>query len=134
MSESDMRSKVTKALRHLDAIAVENSVGPGTPDVQYIEGWIELKWLRELPKRPDTIVTIDHYTPQQKIFAIRRRKKGGRCFMLIQCKREWLLLDGVVAGELINNTTWQELKDGSIHVFTKGMDWAILSDLITKGP
>lgn len=100
---------MVKALRSLDAIAVENPALPGTPDVNYIEGWVELKWLRSWPKQPGTLVKFDHFTVQQRVWHIRRRRAGGRTWMLIQCKREWILLDGAVAALNVNLSTRTEL-------------------------
>jgi len=91
LSERDMRGKVTKYLQELDAIAVENPAYPGTPDVNFIEGWFELKWLRDWPKGEDTVVKFSHYTPQQKVWMKRRHTKGGRVALLVQCKREWFM-------------------------------------------
>ena len=54
-----MRGRLTKALRSLHAVAVENPVHPGTPDINYSEGWIEAKWLRAWPRKPETVVTVD---------------------------------------------------------------------------
>jgi hypothetical protein len=97
MSERDMRGRVVKALRELDAIPVENPVLPGTPDVNYIEGWIELKWLRRWPSRIETRIRIKHFSAEQRIRHLQRRRAGGQSWFLLQCRREWLLLDGAVA-------------------------------------
>lgn len=55
---------------------VENSVGPGTPDVNYCydgkEGWIELKCLG-----------VMHIRKAQHIWLARRAKALGRCVLLI---------------------------------------------------
>jgi len=111
MSESDMRGKVIEVLRPLDAISVENRyVGPGTPDVNYIEGWIELKWLRAWPKRPGTPVKLDHdLEPQQRAWLRRRRRRGGAAWVMLQCRKEWLLWHGEVAAEIIGTATREEL-------------------------
>lgn len=93
MSESDMRSKVIRLLKPLDAVAVENRVGPGTPDVNFIGGWVELKWWRSMPAKPDTPATLDHYTKIQKLWLKRRQLKGEKTWVLAQCKREWWLFD-----------------------------------------
>ena len=103
MSESDMRSRVIKMLTPLHAIAVENPVLPGTPDVNFVEGWLELKWIRNWPVGEDTPVKVDHYTPQQKVFMRKRHERGGNVGLLIQCKREWFFFrypDALKVGEL----------------------------------
>ena len=69
MAEHDQRSTVTKLLKKWDAVAVENPVHPGTPDVNCILGWIELKWLRAWPVRADTVVKIEHFTRQQRVWS-----------------------------------------------------------------
>jgi len=80
-----------------EADRVENPVSPGTPDVYFTltcngrMGWIELKHLHEWPKRPDTIVKIDHYTPQQKSFIRRHGERGALVCLLIQIKKDYFL-------------------------------------------
>ena len=111
MSESDMRGKVVRALRSLDAVSVENKVYPGTPDVNYIGGWVELKWLRSWPRNADTDpVKIKHFTPQQRVWLKRRWRRGGRAFLLLQAGgRDWLLFDGVTAAQIVGRVTRPEL-------------------------
>lgn len=122
MAELDsMKPRVIKALKKLDAVSVENSVGAGTPDVNYIEGWIELKWLRCWPARENTIVKIEHYKPAQKIFAVRRRKKGGQCWLLLLVRGQWLLFDGAVAALKINKATARELFECAHRVWPDGL-------------
>lgn len=91
MSEGTMRGNVIRRLKPVDAVAVENPVYPGTPDVNYIDGWLELKWLRRWPKKEETIVRLEHYTPQQRLWLRRRTLRGGRAFLLLQVGKEWLL-------------------------------------------
>ena len=110
MSEHDMRGKLIEVLRPLDAVSVENRCGPGTPDVNYIGGWMELKWLRAWPKRPETPVKLDHdLEPQQRAWLRRRRNRGGAAWVMLQCRREWLLWYGEVAAEIIGTATREEL-------------------------
>ena len=120
MSESDMRAKVIVALRSLDAVAVENPAYPGTPDVNYVEGWIELKWLRKWPVNGG-IVKIEHFSPQQKVWLVKRWSKGGNVFLLLQCKREWLLFDGLTAAQIVGNATREELFKRAVWSSTKGL-------------
>lgn len=86
------------AQRHEDALAV------GIPDVSYgankVQGWIELKCLDSWPKRPDTIVRIEHYTPDQKAWLWLRGNAGGRCWLLLKVERTWLLFSHVQARQV----------------------------------
>jgi hypothetical protein len=123
MSETDMRKNLCNDLRALDAQAMENRVGPGTPDVAFIGGWIECKWLRAWPKRPTTVVTLDHpITKSQKVWIRRHVRRGGRAWVLLQCRREWLLFAGDVACDFLGSLTRAELYRRAYHVWRKGLD------------
>jgi hypothetical protein len=127
-----MRARVTKALRPLDAIAVENPARPGTPDVNFVEGWVELKWVRAWPKNETTIVPFKHFTPQQRVFHIRRRQAGGISWVLIQCRREWILLAGEVAALVVGQSTRQELFDHAHRTWTNGLVQKELVECISQ--
>lgn len=104
-----MSRVVMDALRPLHAVRVENRVGPGTPDLNYLGGWIELK---ELPSWPtgEWKVRIPHFTPEQKLWLRARVRSGGKAHLLLKVGAEWLLFDGVVAGESIGECTADELR------------------------
>lgn len=119
-----------KALRPLNAVAVENPACPGTPDVNYIEGWIELKWLRHWPVRPETIVRIPHFTSQQRIWHFRRRRAGGQSWFLLQVRKEWLLIDGAVAALTVNKSTRIELLHNTSAYWSDGLPESDLVDLL----
>ena len=109
MSESAMRGKVVKALKGLDGFAVENPCLPGTPDLNYIDGWIELKWLPRWPVHERSKVAVPHFTPQQRLFLRERWRKGGAVFLLLQVRAEWLLFTGPVAAEHLGHVNRREL-------------------------
>ena len=96
--ENRMRTQVTGLLRNLDAIAVENPVGPGTPDVNCVLGWIELKSI-DRPKKEGTPVdgNLEHFTQQQRNFLKRRWRSGGGAWLLVKMGRDWLIFDGLTA-------------------------------------
>jgi hypothetical protein len=125
-SEGTMRSQVVRALRPLHAFPVENSILPGTPDVNYIHGWIELKYLKRWPANTDAIIKIPHYTPPQKIFAQQRVRAGGTCWFLLCVERDWILLDGVAAANLINRSTRDQLVAASWGYWFNGLKEAEL--------
>ena len=132
MSESGMRYHVNKGLRKLDALAVENPTRPGTPDINYVEGWIELKELREWPAQADSNpVEIRHFSLQQRIWLQRRRRFGGNAFFLLKVGREWLLFDGAVAAEHIGKRTRPELLQLAIMYWPSGINFEELIVCLT---
>lgn len=121
-SEGKDRKDVVRALRELHAFPVENPVFPGTPDIAYIGGWIELKKLDEWPVRPTTKVRLNHYTVQQKAWARMHHHRGGQCYWLLRVQRDWLLLHGAVAAEVVGTLTREELIGRSILYMSEGFD------------
>ena len=109
MSEQTMRQRVVKALKCLDAWSVENPCRPGTPDVNYIEGWIELKHAEKWPARAATPLRLGHFTPQQRLHLRRRWHLGGNAYLLLQVDQDWLLFDGETAAEFVGLQPRQEL-------------------------
>ncbi|RPJ39971.1 MAG: hypothetical protein EHM35_00875 [Planctomycetaceae bacterium] len=109
-----MRQRIVKLLTEagLDAGSVENPAGPGTPDVQYVGGWVELKWIEDWPKRATTPVVIEHFTPQQKVWAIRRARVDpcGIWLVLEVAKaQQWLLFRGKDVAEIGRSLTRDDL-------------------------
>lgn len=109
MSEKVMRGWVVKYLMPLNAVAVENPALPGTPDVNTVLGWIELKHISRPPVRPTTVVRLPHYTQMQRLWAMQRIRAGGMCLLLLQVGSMHILLDGLVAAIHLNHATLEEL-------------------------
>lgn len=99
MSEKNMWRTVRSRLKGWDPVRVENPAHPGTPDVNHIHGWLELKWAARWPARPDTVFSLDHYTQQQRTWAERRSRAGGRVLLLLKVGTDWLLYDGAEAAK-----------------------------------
>lgn len=111
-----MRRKVVRALRDadLDAVAVENPAHPGTPDVNYAGGWIELKYLPAWPAKGG-VVRIRHFSKQQRIWLERRRDAGGAAYLLLQVGTDWLLLDGRDAARYVGRVGRKKLLNLALH-------------------
>ena len=125
-SESKDRKDVVRALKSLHAFPVENPVYPGTPDISFIGGWIEMKKLDAWPVRPTTKVRLDHYTLQQRAWARIHHHRGGQSYWLLRVQREWLLLHGAVAAEVVGTLTQAELKGRAILYMSDGFDGDLL--------
>jgi hypothetical protein len=109
MSEASMWKRVKRALTGCDAIRIENRCELGTPDCNIATGaWVELK-IADAPKRGG-ILTINHYSTEQRVWAVRRAHAGGKTFVLIKISNLWILLKGEVAAKYLNYTTIEELK------------------------
>lgn len=109
--ESSLRSAVIEALIHLDAVAVENPALPGTPDVNYVEGWIELKSVPKWPVQHHVTIKLEHWTPQQKVWHLRRSRVGGQTYVMLEAvvPGDILLLRGETAAKILGAATRQEL-------------------------
>ena len=87
---------------------------PGYPDIEFVGGHIELKYVPAYPKRKYiTPIRCAHFTPIQRAWIRRRAKYGGRVFVLIRVEDDWFLLPGSKAAN---------------HL---GLDW-VRRDLITN--
>ena len=135
MAESDMRRKLVQALAPLDAMPVENRACPGSPDVEFIGGWIECKWLRHWPKRATTVVRLDHpLLPTQKVWLRRRCSRGGKAWVMLQCRREWLLFDGYTAAEYLGNVPRSGLYLHAKARWENGLDEFELREALRNEP
>lgn len=124
-----MRRRVIRALRELDAVAVENSVGPGTPDVNYIGGWVELKEVERWPVRGGPL-RVPHFKPEQRAWIRRRWKRGGDVWVLLKVESDWLLLDGLYASACLGDVPAASLSASALRHWSKGLvDAELLQEL-----
>lgn len=113
-AESAMWKRVRPILlaAKLDPVRVENPIHPGTPDVNFCDGrWMELKCIPAWPARAATIVSIPHFTPQQRVWLYRRWTYApGSTLLLLEVRAEhqWLLFDGDVAANVVGRVPTAE--------------------------
>lgn len=110
MSESNMW-KALKPLfedNGLDAHRIENKIELGTPDVNYLHGWIELKWKSKWPARGG-VLAVPHFTALQRRWLCRRQDAGGRAFVLLKVNKEWILFEGSTGAKTLGYLQKDEL-------------------------
>lgn len=120
--EQNQRQRVVQALRSIDAVSVENPAYPGTPDVNTIHCWIECKCEKEWPKRADTPFRLPHFTQQQRVWLLRRCRKGGKAYVLLQVANDWLLFDGERAANGLGTWTRTECETNALRVWAGGLN------------
>ena len=97
-SEKTFRRLVAKGLKPYGHIVqIENLTSIGHPDTNYCidgeEGHVELKYIRKWPARAKTLVKIDHYTPLQRLWILKRVLAGGKAFLFVQVEKdEWKIM------------------------------------------
>jgi hypothetical protein len=73
------------------------------------DGWIELK-VQDPPKRKTTMFRCEHFTTEQRQWAVDRIRAGGKAYLLIQVNDEYLWLRGDVAAVWVGYCTFSELR------------------------
>jgi hypothetical protein len=118
-----MRRRVVKILKPLHAIPVENSAHPGTSDINFKGGWLELKELEAWPKDRTTVVPVPHFTPQQRLFLTMRDRTGGFADVLLKVRRSWWLINGAEAADGLGELwTQSDIKVNSYCYWEKKLD------------
>lgn len=109
MSERSFKNHVLKLLGPLDGRCIVEHPGHiGTPDVNFVDGWMELKFADRWPPRGG-VLRLEHFTQQQRVWLLKRHMAGGNVWLLLQVGKEWLLFDGQTASRSVGRVTRREL-------------------------
>lgn len=96
-AESHIRGRVVGVLRKLHAVAIENALEKGTPDVNCVAGWIEIKQLDRWPRDPERVVLLPKFYIEQRLWLRTRCEHGGSAWVLLRVEDDWMLFWGAVA-------------------------------------
>lgn len=124
--------RLRRALKGLDPVRVENRCEVGTPDVNYTNGWIELKFHRKPPKRGGILILDHDMTTEQRVWAIRRDRAGGKVFLILKVSNIWILLKGIVAAEYLGKVSLEELKERAEKTWVQKLNDLELREILTK--
>lgn len=96
--------------------AIESETNPGIPDMYYrrpdLAGWLELKRIKEMPKRSTTAIfrSLNHpLLPEQVNWIGLELTHGGMADMLVAYERDYFLVPGESA-DIFNELTEPELR------------------------
>ena len=128
--ESIFWSRIKHLFEGLDPIRIEAETPLGVPDVNYKDGWVELKYVKEWPKRESTPLRLRHFTPEQRSFLSQREKSGGHAFLLLGVGEQVLLFGGKLAGLYVGKyprvllheialRTWDSVREINIEEFQR---------------
>lgn len=106
----------------LDPQRIESGgTAPGFPDVEFVGGTMELKEI-SLPKRAAVIVLVPKFVQEQRVWAVQRKRRGGRVFFLLKVGHLWMLFDGGVAAAVVGRCSLEELHLNAIKVWDRHVD------------
>lgn len=118
MNEKSFWSRYVRPVLHQPnarrvAWKVQDAFNAGLPDVDFclhgVAGKLELKYVKEYPKRASTTVKVAT-SPNQKRFLAEWAGAGGIALVLVGVDHDWYLLDEADADDL----TRRELEDRSL--------------------
>jgi hypothetical protein len=137
MSEATSRSNLVKRLKTLDAVSIESpSTGLGIPDVFFIGGVIECKWLRYWPKTADTKpVKFGHpLSKEQQVWLWRREHRGGLALVCAQVQKSWFFWSGkqIKEEKLWDNMTRPEMISKALLYYPNGLQTESLLNFLKQ--
>lgn len=130
MSEAQMWKSLRPALKGYDPKRIETPDTDGTPDVNYTQGWIELKNVDKRPKREDTVIQLDHYTTQQRTWIAERHSCGGRVHLMLRIERTWLLFEAPIAVLHVGNVHEAQLRKLAFRIWETVPDRVALAEAL----
>lgn len=133
MSEHKLWNYVRAGMKpHWNSQRIEDRLTPGIPDICYAIdgfGWIELKYLPSVPKNPETVMRIDHLTPEQRNWSELWGKRTNRVFLLLQAGDNYLLFDHVHIRKIGLVTLPEHIAMARAH-WVGRIKWPLLVDLL----
>lgn len=111
-----MRSYLVSVMKPLHAVAIENHMRAGTPDINYIDGWIECKWLQAYPKNINNSIRFKHTLTQgQKLWLCSRAKRGGVALVCCKISKDWYVFDAFTAYANFDKMNKEDMIEKSIY-------------------
>lgn len=134
MNESGLWAYIKRGmLGYWHATRIESSAGNGVPDVNFAmfesgnQGWVELKYIDEWPKRLTTKVKLP-LRPEQKLWINVRGKISGNIWVIIRIQEHFFLLQWQQINDACEGWTSCEWIENSHHTWYKRIEFFELVD------
>jgi hypothetical protein len=112
--------------RGCHAIPIENICVPGTPDVNFEGGWIELKVLPRWPRNLEKPVPRkSNLRPAQRNWTSERCRASDRVYVLLDVGGELLLFQGQHAIDTFYSAPMEQLTQECSRYFYNGGDRSV---------
>lgn len=111
----------------------EDKYSTGIPDVSYstnCHGWIELKYVARPPVKATNLVPVPHFTAAQRNWIRQHGSRGGRCWILLQVEKTYLLFSWELA-PMVGFSTLSELKRSASRGWENTISWPELATAIS---
>jgi hypothetical protein len=115
VSEKDVTKALCRLLKPLDPHRIENALlDMGMPDIVLARNsWIEAKYVKSYPAKESTPIRIPHYSDDQRRWAVRHEKAGGRVWLVLKVAKDWYFFrppESLLVGELTRDELRQKAK------------------------
>lgn len=116
----------------------EDRLSAGVPDVSFaldgVDGWLELKVLSRWPTRPETPVRLGLRADQALWLRDRAKVGGGRCWVLGQVGRDYMLLPWWRGPAIVAGLTRVQMEgDFRTRVFRGRIPWEVFTEALLGG-
>lgn len=102
--ESRLYKKLVRATPGFHWQRHEDKLTPGIPDCSFgadgVNGWVELKTYDCWPRNPEAPLSFTDLKPEQRNWATKRGRAGGRVWFLVEVGEEWFLISWKYARRL----------------------------------
>ncbi len=94
MAERDLSRRVMRILKDMGKcpMRIESSCTPGCPDIAYVGGWVELKYIPKWSKGGTAF--LRNLRPAQEAWHRAWAAKGGKSLCVVQVERQYFAIRG----------------------------------------
>lgn len=132
--ESRLYKKLKRATPGFHWQRHEDKLTAGIPDCSFgaagVNGWVELKTYDCWPRKINDPLAFTDLKPEQRNWATKRGRAGGRVWFLVEVGEDWFLISWKYARRL-GTMTREQLLEAS-DIFGSGPITRVIAEVFTK--